>query len=363
MKFLINTITKWDEPPRARHQVAQTLSKKYPVHFISANKTGWPRIKKKQINSNLEVSIPFYPVPFKIRYRLPIINEIYQRWLFNRISGEFKNHSVINFDFSAKLIHKYFNKVIYYCNDNFADISRKINPKFIAEYHKDCERYVAEKAKFCIATANTIKDYLISYNSNTFEIHLGGPNTHDHNVGINYDINKSGKINIGLVGYIRGFNLSHKLLNDLVANPGIYLTLIGPVEKQFMKKLINTDKIKALGIRTGKELLTEVNKFDVAIAPYNPDRLNEGCFPNKLWIYLALGKPVVVSDLVSIKNVIFPEKSLYVAKSYDEFLDLAIKAHGENAPELIKNRVNFSKENSWDNRMEEFMKIYNKFID
>jgi glycosyltransferase involved in cell wall biosynthesis len=362
MKFLINTITKWDEPPRARHQVAQALSKKYPVHFISANKTGWPRIKKRQIKKNLQIIIPYFPVPFKLRYRLPVINEIYQIWLFSKISDEFKNHSVINFDFSSKLIYKYFSKVIFYCNDNFSEISQKINPKFIAEYHKNCEKYIAENADFCIATSKIIKNNLVAYNRNSYEIKLGGPNTRDFNIDINYNINKSDKINVGLVGYIRDFNLSHNILNNLVSNTSIYLTLIGPIEKQFIKKLNNTDQIKILGIHTGTDLLKEVNKFDVAIAPYNSDRLNEGCFPNKIWIYMAMGKPVVASDLASLQNVSFPEKSVYIAKTYDNFLNLILKAHNENDPDLIKKRINFAKDNSWDNRMEDFIKIYNKFF-
>jgi len=360
--FLINTITKWDEPPRARHQIAQTLSKKYPVVFISANKAGWPGIKKKQINKNLSVLIPYWPVPFKIRYRLPAINEIYQRWLFGKLTDEFKTHTVINFDFSAKLIYKYFKKIIYYCNDNFSSISKKINPKFIYNYHKNCERFVAENAGLCIATTDVIKNNINNYNPNTFKIQLGGPNIHDYSININYNPRKSNRINVGLVGYISGFNLSYKLLNSLISNPGINLILIGPIEKQIMKGLANNEKITTLGILTGKDLLEEVNKFDIAIAPYNKNRLNEGGFPNKLWIYLSLGKPVVVSDLVALKNVKFPEKSIYITKSESNFHKLILKANNENTSELIKERIDFAKSNSWDNRIEEFIKIYHKFF-
>lgn len=360
--FLINTITNWDEPPRARHQIAQTLSKKNDVSFVSANKTGWPKIKKSKEDTNLCLLTPYFPISYKIRYRLPIINEIYHRWLFNNLHKEYKDHTVLNFDYTARLIFTYFDKVVYYCNDNFMAISKRLNPGFIANYHKRCEKYIAKKAQFCVVTTSIFKANLEKYNKHVYEIKLGGPSLRDTGITLKIPAKKTNSINVGLVGYIRLYNLSYRLINHLSAHKDIYLTFVGPVDKSFLQKLHHPDKIKLRGVLTGKDLYEEVNNFDVAIAPYNKDKMKEGGTPNKLWIYFALGKPIVVSDLVALKNLRFPEKSLYVSKNEEEFLNLTLKAYEENSPELAKKRKVFADENSWDSRMEQFLELHNTYF-
>src|SRR4030042_1934674 len=137
-KFIINTFTKWDEPPRARHQVATEISKHYDTIFISANKTGLPKLKKKTIN------------------------------------------------------------------DNFTAISKRINNILIYRYHLRCERTVAEKANFCIATSGILKNKILNYTDRVYEIPLGGPSIKEFDIKIKYEIKNrhSGYINVGLVGYI-----------------------------------------------------------------------------------------------------------------------------------------------------------------
>ena len=76
MKYLINTITAWDEPPRARHQVAEAIAKNNEVIFIARNERGKPRIETSIINENLTVITPFFPIDYRLRYRLTIIKVI-----------------------------------------------------------------------------------------------------------------------------------------------------------------------------------------------------------------------------------------------------------------------------------------------
>jgi antibiotic biosynthesis monooxygenase (ABM) superfamily enzyme len=84
IKYIINTMTAWDEPPRARHQVTTALAKKYKVAFVASNKVGLPKISFTYMDNILLIQ-PFFPVYLKIRYRIPILNEIYQIWLFNKL--------------------------------------------------------------------------------------------------------------------------------------------------------------------------------------------------------------------------------------------------------------------------------------
>ena len=55
--FLLLTNTDfWDDPPRARHQVAEALSKRYRVYFVCANKMGLPRVQMMSARSRKPLS-------------------------------------------------------------------------------------------------------------------------------------------------------------------------------------------------------------------------------------------------------------------------------------------------------------------
>lgn len=356
VRFLINTMTAWDEPPRARHQVTSALAKKFKVVFVASNKIGYPRIEYTQIE-NITLVQPYFPINLKIRYRLPLLNESYQIWLFRKLREKYGNTEVINFDFTAYLIHSFFQKVYFYCNDNFTEISRKINNYFIYKYHVYCERKLASSAQLCIATSSVILDHIKQINPNSHLLLLGGPNIDEYQTKPVLPGYSEGTINVGLIGFIRNYNISVSLLNDIIEKLDCIITLIGPVESDFIKNIRKKDKVLLKGVLTGHELIKEVNKFDVAIAPYVDKKINEGAFPNKLLIYLALGKPVVVTELLSLKQISLPEKLVYFAKSNHEFPKVIQDAHKENKAEYAERRIQYSKENTWDIRINKFLEL------
>lgn len=117
MKFLIFTLTSWDEAPRARHQVTKELLKLgHEVIFVEKNSFGFPRIRLQKEGNFTLVSTRFIP-GYKFRFRLPIINELYQHWLFRKMKARLGDLFVITFDFTAHKVPRYFSNSIYYCND------------------------------------------------------------------------------------------------------------------------------------------------------------------------------------------------------------------------------------------------------
>jgi hypothetical protein len=355
MKFLINTLTAWDEPPRARHQVAGALSKKFDVVFVSANKKGFPRINIYPVHSNLTVIQPFFPIDVRIRYRLPVLNEIYQAWLFRWLKKRYSDRKVINFDFTAHRIFRYFKTVYYYCNDNFSSISRKINVWPIYRYHEYCEQKIMKSSVFCIGTSPMITANLLNWNPLSYEILLGGPDIHEFNITPAAKNETEHPMNIGLVGFISNYNLSSDLINKILQQVNCTITFIGPVDPQFYESIEKKDKVIRKGTLTDKDLLTAVNDFDVAIAPYASKKVNEGGIPNKMFIYLAVGKPVVTTKLKSLSQIELPEKLIYPVDEMDHFPDIIVQAYNENNSELIQSRVDFAQKNTWDLRMDQFI--------
>lgn len=356
-KFIINTITDWNEPPRARHQVTLALARKYRVVYIASNKIGFPELKYITHNENILVIQPYFIYDFRIRYRLPVLNELYQLWLFKKLKRKFPGVDVINFDFTAYLIHRFFRRVYYYCNDNFSSISRKLNIWPIYSYHSFCERKLAGNAKFCVGTSAIITESLKKMNANSYEIPLGGPDIDEFGLEPLLKPSKTGPIHIGLVGFIRNYNLSLKLINDILSQLDADITMIGPVEQEFYDNIIDKDRIKRMGILKDMPLLREVNKFDVAIAPYVDQKYSEGGIPNKLFIYLAMGKPAVVTELLSLKKMNLPENLVYLVKEEKDFPGIIKQAHLENNEKFIRQRIDFARLNTWDIRMKQFIKL------
>lgn len=363
MQFIINTITHWEEPPRARHQVAEALSKNHFVVFIAANKPGLFKMKTLLVHENLKVLTPYFPISNKLRYRLPIINELYQYWLFALLRRSYKDFKVINFDFTATKIFSYFSNVIYYCNDNFSQISKRTNPYFIAKYHRYCETKIARNSKFCIAVSSMLRENLLKFNSDSYEIPIGSPDVNDYDILIQNTPSKETPVKVGLVGFISTQNISIRVLNLLLDTGNIDLELIGPIEDKFLDQINNRDRLTVTGPLVGKRLYEEINKFDVTIAPYcerlskNPQSgVGTG---NKLYHYLAVGKPVVISYMEGLTKIHFPKGFLYIANNEDEFPGLVIKAFMENNPILIKQRVDYARNNSWGKRMEVLIAYYN----
>src|SRR5690606_5254071 len=91
--------------------------------------------------------------------------------------------------------------------------------------------------------------------------------------------------------------------------------------------------------------------------------VNPGGTPNKVWQYLALGKPAVVSNLPNMKYITYPENSVYITKSNDDLVGLIEKAYAENTIEQMEQRIEFAHRNTWDHRFEEFISLFNEHVD
>ncbi len=359
--FLINTITGWEEPPRARHQLSFALSKNHNIVFITRNKTGFPRMRLFNPQNNITVVEPSFPINHKFRHRLPVLNEIYQRWLFKWICRNISYDHCINFDFTATFTYKYLKDAVYYCNDDFIGMGKYSN-WLINKYHQRCENYVIRKASFCIGTARYLEDKLKRINPNSYLVPLGGPSLKDINITPK-KINRSETITVVLM-YVGGRNMNYKLINDLLTKGNIKVMCIGPRDTDFERKVSKNDNITFTGILKGVDLYRAINKADVGIAPYDINRASNGVTPNKLWQYFALGKPVVISDLPNLAYMTFPDKFIYIYKnnSSADFYGLIMKAAEENNDSLIENRSKFADSNSWDNRAKDFLNISNNYF-
>jgi len=354
MKFIFNTQTKWDEPPRARHQLAKALAPKHEIIFVSANKIGQPKIESEIVDDGIKLYQPSFPINHKIVFRIPILNEIYQNWLFKSLSLE-SNIIVINFVPTATQIFKYYKNIIYYANDNFLDKVRSGN-LLISIYYRITQRIVAQRSLICIGVSKFIVNSLKKYNKDSYKILTATDNDliQSHNTAM---FHNTEKINITYVGWMKKINMDWVI--ELSKKINYSISLIGPFRKHHEEKLSHHNNIKLLGPLSGQALKEYLEKTDVFIAPYIIGLDTEYVYemPNKFWLYIGSGKPIVTCQIKKILQL--PAGFVYQAKNKSDFIKQIDRAYKEDSNETRKQRMEFIKKNTWNNRAEEIVNIIN----
>lgn len=355
MIYLLLTITGWEEPPRARHQVARALARHGPVIFVARNRIGPPGLSILEMEQNITVIEPTWPLDYRFRYRLPGVNELYLSWLLRSLHHRYRNARVITFDHTASCLRRHYPDYVYFCNDDFIGNS-KISCVIADRYHHHTEARVARHACTVVATSPYLVDKLSRYNPNTHELPLGAPVISDDQLAVCRLETRPPGLHLGLVGFM-GKRTPCGLLNSLLQLEGASLTLVGPIDEGFLEQLVHQDRIRKRGVLTGDDLVREIASFDVAIAPYDVAYVNQGGTPNKIWQYLAVGRPAVVTSLPNMANWSFPEGCVYIARDEDEFVRLVQTAREEDSPEFVARRIAYARENTWDRRIERLLEL------
>jgi hypothetical protein len=358
-KFIIYTRTPWKEPPRARHQFSKTLAKNNEVYFVEANSFSLiPKFKiVKEDNLFLIKSNWFFD--YRIRYRIPLLNLFYQNWLFRKLkkSNLFKDTVFVTFDHTANAIVKKYSNCVYYVND---DHTRKSNKSFDYFYKNQVksEKEILNKCKMIVVTSKGLFEKFIKYSDKTIEIPLGAP---DVEYISNISNNKLKKI--ALVGYLSNKRTPKNVLKNLAKNNDLELFLIGPCENNLKEDLFDFKNIHFEGVLEGDKLNKFLQTCDVGIAPYNSNDINLGATPNKLWLYLSNGLPVVVTEMDNLSNWLFPEKFVYIAdKQNINFVQFVENAINENNELNRQNRFKHAQQNNWESRVGVFLTELNKLL-
>lgn len=352
--LLYTLVAIWNEPPRARQQIANELKLEGKVYFVERNKIGYPHIEISKAEDNVIVITPYYPIDYRVRYRVSFINRTYSNWLLGKIkelnlSFEF----VMTFDYTTPAIHRYFSNVIFYCADDNVGFGN-FNPGWVNKYHTAAEQRVAQSATLCIVTSDYMGSKIGSYNPKTYVVPLGAPRIPlRENVE---NVAHKDMPSLGLVGYLDN-NLDDELLKKILTE--FDTTLIGPVKEDSAAKLAKYPKAKLAGVKTGDALYECLSRIDVCIAPYDVNKLNKGATPNKMWLYLALGKPAVITNMPNIEKWQFEEGLVYRCTN-DKFIENIIQAYKDDNPKLAKKRMEVAANSTWQKRVDEIKELYYK---
>jgi glycosyltransferase involved in cell wall biosynthesis len=157
-----------------------------------------------------------------------------------------------------------------------------------------------------------------------------------------------------IVGYLGGLHqwVDQDLLVETArALPDVTFVLIGPAQSD-VSRLAACPNVRMLGARPHGEVPRYLKGFDVAMIPYRLSDYTAHVYPTKLNEYLAMGLPVVTTDLAEIRRF-NREHGDVVAVACDaaSFVGEIRTALEKAMPKMVERRLEVARQNSWDARI------------
>lgn len=382
--FVIFGARDWNNDWITQHRLAASLSEKgHRVLYVentgvrSLKIKDFPRVMQriknwlrstrgfKKINNNLSIYSPILiPLPYSdvAKYINSFFFSRILRYWLNK--NRFNNIVFITF-LATPLIDEFIESSshilkLYYSSDNHEKASQ--NKKFLLSEDK-----IINSSNLIFVTSQKLFEKFKEKNKNIFKIPSGvelNKFNLTKNIKIPEELKKIPKPIIGFIGGINDkINLDLLLFSADKLNNYSFV-MIGEVENDLKNKLLNKKNIHILGKKKHSDLVNYIQYFDCAIMPYKINSFTDSVYPAKLNELLAVGKPVVSTNIYEINFYNKENQNIIdVAKSNDEFCDL-IKSNiiNDNSAKLIL-RKKISEKNSWDSRFLSIKEIINKFLD
>ncbi|MDR0325070.1 MAG: glycosyltransferase [Oscillospiraceae bacterium] len=134
------------------------------------------------------------------------------------------------------------------------------------------------------------------------------------------------------------------------AHPEWAFVFVGPVRTD-VSAWEPFPNVHLLGEKPRKHLPAYISRFDVCINIAK----NEGASPQKLYEYLATGKPIVSAPHPA--QALDYTEAVYLAGTPEEFILCCKKAIGERDAWKVRKRVEYGRAASWDARVAELERV------
>jgi glycosyltransferase involved in cell wall biosynthesis len=287
----------------------------------------FPSIGLRSESPNLSISSPVVLPPLGKHWRRELNRRLFLpqvRHAADKLG--LRNPVVMTFlptDTALDLIHLVRGEdgvVVYYCAADFAELASR--PKRIAE----SERELLSLSDLVLAQCPILASHCSQW----------ARNIHIMPYGVNIDAftapadngNGAHKVNARdlprpVIGYVGGLHrhVDLQLLTAMAqSRPDWSWVCVGPTQTPF-GKLASLPNVHLLGEFRHHELAAQIEIFDVGIVPYVSSVFTNTVVPTKINEYLAMGKPVVSTNLRAICDYYhWPEVVLPCEPRHDSFL-------------------------------------------
>jgi uncharacterized SAM-binding protein YcdF (DUF218 family)/glycosyltransferase involved in cell wall biosynthesis len=240
--------------------------------------------------------------------------------------------------------------VIYYCADDFSASSAS------ARRISASEAQLVKDADLVFTTSERLRARAAA---------IGG-RVHRFPAGVNFDAFAQVRAAAGpppadlaalpgpIVGYVGALHqwLDQPLMVKLAARlPQMSFAFVGPPYSD-VSRLRECANVHLLGERSHDEVARYIKAFDVGLVPYRLSEYTESVYPVKLNEYLAMGIPVVATDLPEIRRFIAEHgEVIAVAADAEDFAVAITGALGPTAAAVVDRRIEVARKNSWTERV------------
>lgn len=157
-----------------------------------------------------------------------------------------------------------------------------------------------------------------------------------------------------VVGYVGGVHqwVDQELLWRVARRlPQTSFVLVGPLQVD-VSRLAQCPNVHLLGGRPHTDLPRYIKGFDVGMIPYRLSDYTAHVYPTKLNEYLAMGIPVVATDLVEIQRFNREYGGIVsVVHDAEEFVLALQRTLEQTGPAAVQRRLAVSQANSWQARI------------
>lgn len=265
----------------------------------------------------------------------------------------------LSIDIADNIAKKLF---VYYCVDNFSVSSKS------AKKIKKSERRLLKDVDLVFVTSGELYNYCFRYNDKVYKFPFAVNFKEFEKVRLeDAPIPEEFKnIKSPIIGYVGGV---HKWIDqDLIkylaeGNPQHSFVFIGPIQTG-VSKLQDLNNIYFIGKKEHDKLPFFIKYFDAGIIPYLISEYTNNVYPTKLNEYLALGKPVVSTQLPEVME--FNKEYgdiVYVSGGKEKFGENIYKAINEDTNILKSRRIEVSRDNSWESRIEKMSRLMQEEIE
>lgn len=241
---------------------------------------------------------------------------------------------------------------VYYCIDEYSAF-----PDVEPESVRKMEQALLHSVDVCFASARNLVEDKVQYNPNTFLSRHGVAFDHfaqaqDEAYPVAEDIAGIPHPVVGFFGYIERKWMDLDLIRYLAgARPEWNIVLVG---KSIMdlSSLERVRNIHLVGQRHFSEIPHYGKAFDVCIIPFLVNEMTLHANPIKLWEYLAMGKPVVSTNLPEVAGVAQPGV-VEIGRDHEDFVRRVEECFSAVGPEYVARRQALARERgTWEARME-----------
>lgn len=379
-----------DFPPDIRlSKEIKTLAKNnHKIYLLCNNKTGYP--EEEIVDGARVIRLKYYNFLSKklqISKNIPLFfNPV---WI-SKIIKLIKRYQIdvihvhdLPLAPTAIIIGKMFHiSVIYDMHENYPEalrIWRKKNPLNLLfknpKLAEILDKFCISKVSKIIVTAEEHREYLMRHNrvrpdkiyviSNTvdFQEYLSYPFDHDiiRRYREDFVLTYLGKLSVE-----RDLDVAIKSIKHVAKKiKNVKLLFIGDGDvRDRLFKLATTegvlDRVEFTGWVDFEKTPSYLETSNICIIPQSSNPLIDNGVPHKLFQYMAMGKPVVVSDAKAMARIVRECRcgEVFRSGSPEDFADAVIKIwqsntnYGENGRRAVMEKYN------WENSSKELLRLY-----